>query len=132
STTSYLPQLTEIDTDFPISVLDVVLLGTWNRAGALKKIDTEEGEKAIAVLASVGLEGFEHRNIGALSVGQRQKVFFARAALADAELILLDEPFTAIDTKTVDELLGLIKRWHEEGRTLIAVLHDFEQVRRYF
>jgi zinc/manganese transport system ATP-binding protein len=132
STTSYLPQQTEIDQDFPISVLDVVLLGAWNRVGSLKKIGVEEREKALSTLASVGLEGFEQRNIGALSVGQRQKVFFARATLADAELILLDEPFTAIDAKTVDELLKLVRLWHEEGRTVISVLHDFEQVRRYF
>jgi zinc/manganese transport system ATP-binding protein len=132
STTSYLPQQTEIDPDFPISVLDVVLLGAWNRIGALKRIGPEEREKAMAVLASVGLEGFEQRNIGALSVGQRQKVFFARAALADAKLILLDEPFTAIDARTVDELLKLIRLWHREGRTVISVLHDFEQVRKHF
>lgn len=132
STTCYLPQQMETDPDFPISVLDVVILGAWSRVGSLNGIGPREREKAVNMLASVGLEGFEQRTIGALSVGQRQKVFFARAMLADAELILLDEPFTAIDARTVDELLKLVRLWHDEGRTVIAVLHDFEQVRRYF
>ena len=129
---SYLPQQTEIDADFPISVLDVVMLGAWRRVGAFKAIGSHLHAKAREALAAVGLEGFERRAVGSLSVGQRQKVLFARTMLADSRLILLDEPFTAIDAKTVDELLALVRRWHQDGRTIIAVLHDFDQVRRYF
>ena len=129
---SYLPQQTEIDADFPISVLDVVMLGAWRHTGAFKKIGLHLHERAEEALAAVGLEGFERRAIGSLSVGQRQKVLFARTMVAESRLILLDEPFTAIDAKTVDELLCHLDRWHQEGRTIIAVLHDFEQVRRHF
>lgn len=130
--TSYLPQQTEIDADFPISVLDVVMLGAWRHVGAFKAIGSHLHNKAMKALAMVGLDGLERRAIGSLSVGQRQKVLFARTMLADSALILLDEPFTAIDAKTVDELMALVGRWHQEGRTIVAVLHDFEQVRRFF
>jgi zinc/manganese transport system ATP-binding protein len=129
---SYLPQQTEIDADFPISVLDVVMLGAWQRTGSFKTIDSQLHKKAEEALGAVGLAGFERRAIGSLSVGQRQKVLFARTTVADSRLILLDEPFTAIDAKTVDELLALVDRWHQDGRTIIAVLHDFEQVRQHF
>jgi zinc/manganese transport system ATP-binding protein len=129
---AYLPQQTEIDNDFPISVLDVVVLGAWRSIGAFGRVTPVVREKALAALADVGLEGFGDRLIGALSVGQRQKVLFARAMLADAPLLLLDEPFTAMDSRTIDELMALVLRWHREGRTIIAVVHDFEQVRTCF
>ncbi|MGE5538460.1 MAG: metal ABC transporter ATP-binding protein [Gemmatimonas sp.] len=129
---TYLPQQTDIDNDFPISVLDVVLLGAWRRIGSFGRVTPALREAALAALADVGLDGFAGRTIGALSVGQRQKVLFARAMLADAPLLLLDEPFTAMDSRTIDDLLALVLRWHGEGRTIVAVVHDFEQVRRTF
>ena len=67
-----------------------------------------------------------------LSVGQFQRVLFARLLLQDADLVLLDEPFAAIDTKTVGDLMDLIRRWRSENRTVVAVLHDLDQVRRDF
>jgi zinc/manganese transport system ATP-binding protein len=130
--TSYLPQQMETDPDFPMSVLDVVMLGAWRHVGSFKAIGRSLREKAMAALAAVGLDGFELRTIGSLSVGQRQKALFARAMLADSELVLLDEPFSAVDARTVEDLLAFVRRWHDEGRTVIAVLHDFEQVRRHF
>ena len=72
------------------------------------------------------------RLVGALSGGQFQRVLFARLLLQDASLILLDEPFRAVDAKTVADLIALILRWHGEGRTVIAALHDMEQVRAHF
>jgi zinc/manganese transport system ATP-binding protein len=89
-------------------------------------------EKIAHALASVGLTGFENRGIGTLSGGQMQRVLFARVLLQDAPLIVLDEPFNAIDTRTSEDLLVLCKRWHGEGRTLIAALHDLELVRVHF
>ena len=83
-------------------------------------------------IAAVGLSGFERRPIGALSGGQTQRLLFARLMLQDAPVILLDEPFSAIDERTVTDLLALIARWHGEGRTVVAVLHDFEMVRAHF
>jgi zinc/manganese transport system ATP-binding protein len=128
----YLPQAAEINRRFPISVLDTVLLGSWRSAGAFGRIAKQEAACARDALATVGLEGFEKRHIGSLSAGQFQRVLFARLLLQDARIILLDEPFTAIDARTTRDLLDIVVRWHGDGRTVIAVLHDFEQVRAHF
>ena len=129
---AYLPQQAEIDADFPISVLDTVLLGHWRRVGPFRPLTASLRVGAARALAAVGLEGFEARPIGSLSAGQRQRVLFARVLLADSSIILLDEPFTAIDHRTTIDLLDLVLRWGAEGRTVIAVLHDHDQVRRHF
>ena len=127
---AYLPQQAEIDRSFPISVFDTVLLGRWSRFGgfgAARDADIHDAQHAIE---AVGLSGFERRPIDTLSVGQFQRVLFARLLLQDADLVLLDEPFAAIDTKTVGDLMAVIRRWREEKRTVVCVLHDFDQVRR--
>ncbi len=80
----------------------------------------------------MGLEGFEGRSVGSLSSGQFQRVLFARLLLQDAAVILLDEPFTAIDARTTADLLELVRAWHGQGRTVIAVLHDLQQIREHF
>ncbi|QRX83535.1 metal ABC transporter ATP-binding protein [Glaciimonas sp. PAMC28666] len=129
---AYLPQQAEIDRGFPISVMDCVLLGYWQRAGLFGGISRAMAEKADAALHAVGLDGFAERSIGSLSAGQFQRVLFARILLQDAELILLDEPFNAVDAKTTEDLLVIVQSWHAQQRTVIAVLHDNEQVRRYF
>lgn len=128
----YLPQATDINRHFPISVLDTVMLGAWRSAGAFGHISRTEAEKARETLSAVGLDGFEKRHIGSLSAGQFQRVLFARLLLQDAKVILLDEPFTAIDARTTKDLLDIVARWHSDGRTVIAVLHDFDQVRAHF
>jgi zinc/manganese transport system ATP-binding protein len=129
---AYLPQQAEIDRSFPISVFDTVLLGRWSRFGgfgAAKHVDIHDAQHAIE---AVGLSGFERRPIDTLSVGQFQRVLFARLLLQDADLVLLDEPFAAIDSKTVADLMAVIQRWRAEQRTVVAVLHDLDQVRRDF
>ncbi|MBB3314680.1 zinc/manganese transport system ATP-binding protein [Rhizobium sp. BK181] len=128
----YLPQAADINRRFPISVLDTVLLGSWRQAGAFAQIASPERQRARDALAVVGLEGFDRRSIGSLSAGQFQRVLFARLLLQDASVILLDEPFTAIDARTTRDLLHIVAGWHSEGRTVLAVLHDFEQVRAHF
>ncbi|WP_026595368.1 metal ABC transporter ATP-binding protein [Methyloferula stellata] len=128
----YLPQAAEIDRSFPLSVADTVLLGAWRETGPFRSVSAETADKARRALATVGLEGFERRRIGTLSAGQFQRVLFARLLMQDAKIILLDEPFTAIDSRTSQDLLELIHRWHEDHRTVIAVLHDFEQIRANF
>jgi zinc/manganese transport system ATP-binding protein len=80
----------------------------------------------------VGLQGFEYPNVGSLSSGQLQRVLFARLLVQDAELILLDEPFNAVDSKTTAALLALVQQWHGQQRTIIAVLHDDTLVRQHF
>ena len=128
----YLPQAADIVRRFPISVADTVMLGAWKNAGAFGQFSRKDAERAREALGIVGLSGFEKRHIGSLSAGQFQRVLFARLLQQDARVILLDEPFTAIDQRTTRDLLDLVLRWSREGRTVIAVLHDFEQVRSYF
>ncbi|PDT32457.1 ABC transporter [Rhizobium sp. M10] len=128
----YLPQAAEIDRRFPISVIDTVMLGAWKSRGAFGRVAPADLEKAGEALAAVGLDGFGRRHVGSLSAGQFQRVLFARLLLQDAGVILLDEPFTAIDARTTRDLLDIVSRWHGEGRTVIAVLHDFELVRTHF
>ncbi len=128
----YLPQAAEIDRSFPLSVGDTVLLGAWRRTGALGGVDAATAQEARNALATVGLAGMGRRPVGALSSGQFQRVLFARLLLQDARVILLDEPFNAIDSRTTGDLLDLLRRWHGQGRTVIAVLHDLDQVRAVF
>jgi zinc/manganese transport system ATP-binding protein len=129
---AYLPQQIEIDRSFPISVFDCVSMGLWRKIGAWRGFD-DAGKRDVArALATVGLVDLASRPVGALSGGQFQRVLFARLLLQDASLILLDEPFRAVDSKTVADLIALILHWHGEGRTVLAALHDFEQVRAHF
>jgi zinc/manganese transport system ATP-binding protein len=132
SEVAYLPQIAEIDRSFPISVYDLVAMGLWRNAGLMGRIGRGERATVGKALATVGLEGFEQRPIGTLSGGQMQRALFARLLLQDARLILLDEPFAALDSGTVTDLLEIVRRWHAEQRTVIAVLHDFETVRQRF
>jgi zinc/manganese transport system ATP-binding protein len=129
---AYLPQLSEIDRSFPASVTDLVSLGLWRRRGMLGRITSADHAAIREALAAVGLSGFENRGIDALSGGELQRALFARVLLQDARLILLDEPFNAIDTRTVHDLIAMIRRWQGEERTVIAVLHDLDLVREYF
>src|SRR5215212_5868880 len=129
---AYLPQAADLDRTFPLPVYDLVALGLWSRAGLFGGVGVRERARVAEAMAAVGLTGFERRPISTLSGGQMQRALFARLLLQDASLILLDEPFTAIDAKTTADLLDLVRRWHEEARTVVAVLHDLEVVRRVF
>jgi len=129
---AYLPQASDIDKSFPIDVFDMVAMGLWPRSGLFGSIGKKDQAQIAEAIASVGLTGFEDRPIGTLSGGQMQRVLFARLMVQDARVILLDEPFTAVDSKTLDDLLALVSRWHGEHRTIVAVLHDFDLVRKNF
>ncbi|MGF1527028.1 MAG: zinc ABC transporter ATP-binding protein AztA [Candidatus Competibacterales bacterium] len=129
---AYLPQQADIDRQFPINVWEVVAMGLWRDLGALGGLRRRHRAQVQAAMASVGLTGFERRVIGSLSGGQLQRVLFARLLLQDAPIILLDEPFNAVDTKTVNDLIALILRWRGERRTVLAVLHDLDLVRQHF
>ena len=128
----YLPQQLEIDRSFPITVLDTVILGLWRDIGMFGGMKRDLWKKVEQSLKTVGLEGFESRAISNLSGGQFQRVMFARMLLQDSPVVVLDEPFTSIDAQTTLDLFEVVRRWHAENRTIIAVLHDFEQVRAYF
>lgn len=129
---AYLPQQSDIDRSFPISVRDLVAMGLWREIGPFGRVRAHHRDRIAIAISAVGLTGFEDRPIGALSGGQMQRVLFARLLLQEARLVLLDEPFTAIDARTMADLLDLVRRWHDEGRTVLAVLHDFETVRDHF
>jgi zinc/manganese transport system ATP-binding protein len=129
---AYLPQTADIDRTFPISVFDFVGTGLWRRTGFFGGMGKGARDMIAKALAAVGLNGFENRSIGTLSGGQMQRMLFARVLLQDARLIVLDEPFNAIDAKTSADLLALVQRWHGEGRTVLAALHDMELVRNHF
>ena len=129
---AYLPQSVDMDRSFPISVFDFVGTGLWRTTGFFGGMGTRERDRIAEALAAVGLNGFENRNIGTLSGGQMQRMLFARVLLQDARLIVLDEPFNAIDAKTSADLLLLVKRWHDERRTVLAALHDLDLVRQNF
>jgi len=129
---AYLPQQIDVDRSFPISVFDCVAMGLWHDIGIWGGIGAAGKRAVLDALAAVGLEDFDQRLVGSLSGGQFQRVLFARLLLQNAAIILLDEPFRAVDSKTVDDLIALILRWHAEGRTIVAALHDLDQVRSYF
>lgn len=129
---AYLPQQSELDRSFPARVIDLVSLGLWPRRGLLGRYTKEDREAVSHALMAVGLEGFEKRSIDTLSGGQLQRTLFARVLVQDADIILLDEPFNAVDAKTVGDLIRLIKRWHGENRTVMVVAHDLELVRAHF
>jgi len=128
----YLPQASEMQRDFPLSVLHMVVTGYWHKSGGFGTITADMKEKAQAALGAVGLAGFEKRNLMSLSAGQFQRALFARLLVQDASLILLDEPFTAVDADTIEHLLEITANWHRQGRTVICVLHDFDQIRSHF
>ena len=127
-----LPQLAALDRAFPIACRDVVMQGLWPRIGAFRAVPANEHARVDAALAAVGLAGLAKRPVGSLSAGQLQRLLFARLLVQDAEILLLDEPFNAVDAKTAADLLRLIRQWHGEGRTVIAVLHDLDLVAREF
>jgi zinc/manganese transport system ATP-binding protein len=129
---AYLPQLSQVDRSFPITVHQLVSLGAWGETGAFKSVGEKQQAAVHQALHQLGLEGFEHRMIDTLSGGQMQRVLFARLLLQKAELILLDEPFTGVDARTCGDLIAQIKRWKDDGKTIIAVLHDLHQVKEHF
>jgi zinc/manganese transport system ATP-binding protein len=129
---AYLPQTADIDRSFPISVYDFVGTGLWRATGFFGGMGKAAREKIAHALAAVSLNGFENRTIGTLSGGQMQRTLFARLLLQDGRVIVLDEPFNAIDAKTASDLCELVMRWHAEKRTVIAALHDLDLVKSMF
>jgi zinc/manganese transport system ATP-binding protein len=129
---AYLPQQADIDRSFPVTVIDTLCLGLWREIGLFRAVGRSRLARAEMALSAVGLDRFEQRPIGSLSGGQLQRVLFARMLLQDAQLILLDEPFTAIDMRTTADLLQLVLRWHCERRTIVAALHNLNVVHEHF
>jgi zinc/manganese transport system ATP-binding protein len=129
---AYLPQLAAIDRDYPLTVAELIALGGWREFGAFRSPGAALRARAAAAAETVGLTERLRLSIAEISVGELQRALFARLVLQDAAVILLDEPFAAIDAETVPVLLDQVTRWHQEGRTVIAVIHDLELVRARF
>src|SRR5262245_44496334 len=129
---AYLPQQSELDRTFPARVVDLVSLGLWPHPRPRGRGRPAEREAVAKAFSAVGLGGLETRSIDTWSGGQLQRALFARVLVQDAEIILLDEPFNAIDAKTLVDLVALIKRWHGEKRTIMVVVHDLNLVREHF
>jgi zinc/manganese transport system ATP-binding protein len=129
---AYLPQQTELDRAFPIEVRELIALGAWRSFGAYRRPRDEVFGRVAQAATATGLENVLKRPVEELSVGEFQRALFARLLLQDAAVILLDEPFAAVDESTTEDLMGLVRRWRMEGRTVIAVLHDLDQVRKDF
>ena len=129
---AYLPQAAEIDRSFPINMYDMVAMGLWRQSGLFGSVGRNARRGIEQAIAAVGLTGFEDRAIGTLSGGQMQRMLFARLLLQDARVIVLDEPFNAVDAKTSADLFDLVKRWHGEERTVITAMHDIDFVRMNF
>jgi zinc/manganese transport system ATP-binding protein len=129
---AFLPQLAAIDRSFPFTVEELVALGGWREFGVFRGPSPALRARAEEAAATVGLAERLRRRVSELSEGEFRRALFARLILQDAAVILLDEPFAAVDTATTVALLGQLMQWHEEGRTVIAVLHDLAIVRTHF
>ena len=129
---AYVPQRASVDWDFPVRVIDVVLMGLWHDLGLFGRIRARHRAAAMNCLALVGMEPFADRQIGQLSGGQQQRVFLARALAQKADLYLLDEPFAGVDAATEAAIVALLHRLRAEGRTVVAVHHDLATAADYF
>lgn len=128
----YVPQRESVDWDFPVSVLDVVLMGTYGELGWFRRPGTRERHSALECLAKVGLADFAQRQIGQLSGGQQQRVFLARALAQQAEIYFMDEPMAGVDAATEHIIFELLQELRAAGKTIIAVHHDLRTVPQYF
>lgn len=128
----YVPQRGSVDWDFPTTVLDVVMMGTYGKLGWVRRPAKTERDSAVAALEKVGMAGFAERQIGQLSGGQQQRVFLARALVQDARLYLLDEPFSGVDAATEKAIVQLLKELKKDGKTVICVHHDLTTAADYF
>ncbi len=128
----YIPQRTSVDWDFPTTVLDVVLMGTYGRLGWFRRPGRREFAQAREALRRVGMEAMADRQISELSGGQQQRTFLARALVQDAEVYLMDEPFQGVDALTERAIVDLLRELKERERTLLVVHHDLQTVESYF
>lgn len=129
---SYVPQRESVDWNFPASVLDVVLMGTYGRLGLFKRPGKKEKQLALDCLEKVGMTAFAKRQISELSGGQQQRVFIARALAQEADLYLMDEPFAGVDMATETAIFQLLQEMTQEGKTILVVHHDIHSAMKYF
>jgi manganese/zinc/iron transport system ATP- binding protein len=129
---AYVPQRTSVDWDFPTSAVDVVTMGRYGRLGWFRRPGASDRAMAMACLERVGLAALAGRQISELSGGQQQRVFLARALAQEADLLLMDEPFTGVDAATEAAIAVVLRDLGEQGTSVVAVHHDLSTVREYF
>ncbi|PSU45286.1 ABC transporter ATP-binding protein [Photobacterium frigidiphilum] len=129
---AYLPQSHQIDRQFPITVREFVSAGSWQRISFWRAFGCTEQRLLQEALQKVNLIGVDDRQISTLSGGQFQRMLFARMLMQDADILLLDEPFNAIDAQTTEDLMTVIHDCQRKGKTILAVIHDLALVRRFF
>lgn len=128
----YVPQRSNVDWHFPVSVADVVMMGRIAKLGLFHRPKRGDWDVVRAALETVGIADLAKRQIAELSVGQQQRMFLARALAQEAELMLLDEPLTGMDSPTQESLLSLLADLQQRGVTLLVATHDLEQAARHF
>ncbi|GAB1484537.1 hypothetical protein MASR2M78_33550 [Treponema sp.] len=129
---AYVPQRSAVDWDFPTTVLDVVIMGSYGHLGWIRRPGKSERFAAMAALEKVGMHEFAARQISELSGGQQQRVFLARALVQKADLYFMDEPFQGVDAITEKAIIALLRELRDEGKTLLVVHHDLQTVEEYF
>lgn len=128
----YVPQRESVDWEFPVSALDVTLMGRYGHIGWIKRPGKTDRTAALEALEKVGMAEFAHRQISQLSGGQQQRVFLARALVQDADLYFMDEPFAGVDAATEKAIVTLLQELKSKGRTVVVVHHDLQTIREYF
>ena len=128
----YVPQRETVDWDFPVTALDVVMMGTYARVGWLRRPGARERRQSLDCLEQVGMAEFADRQIRQLSGGQQQRVFLARALVQDAQLYFMDEPFAGVDAATEQAIVSLLQGLRSRQKTVIVVHHELQTVRDYF
>ncbi len=128
----YVPQRESVDWDFPVNVMDVVLMGRYGRRGLLKRLTKQDREIARECLQKVNMLAYADRQIANLSGGQQQRVFLARALAQESDLYLMDEPFSGVDAATESAIITLLNELKSRGKTILVVHHDLPTARTYF
>lgn len=129
---SYVPQSENVNWDFPISVLEVVMMGTFKPKSIFSRFTKSDKEQAIEALKKVNMEKFKDKHISELSGGQKRRVFIARSLNQKADVFILDEPFAGVDRESERIIVEKLDELKKEGKTIIAVHHDFNTLDRYF
>lgn len=127
----YMPQNTSVDWDFPTTVKDVVLMGTYQRLGWFRRPGSTEREIAASAMERTGVANLAQRQIGQLSGGQRQRVFLARTLAQQADVVLLDEPFAGVDARTQAAIIEVLHGLRDDGKTVVMVHHDLATIPQY-
>jgi len=128
----YVPQRESVDWDFPVTALDVVMMGRYGRLGWIKRPGYEDRRAALKALERIGMAEYGARQISNLSGGQQQRVFLARALVQEAQIYFMDEPFAGVDASTEKAIIELLEELRREGHTVLVVHHDLNTIREYF